>query len=312
MFLAGDAAHTHSPKAAQGMNVSMHDSFNLAWKLNLVLRDIALPSLLDTYQLERKQIAQQLIDFDFEHANAFSAGDANALAKNFEQNIRFISGIGAEYRPSKLNMPHFDGKYRCPGEELEAGQLLPRAKVTRYIDANPVEIQLDIPLLSQFRIYFFVSDINVSRPHLESICEYIASRKSVLGRASERAGKSYGELKVKETEADEYLQPGRYIKVSKLFTPAIVTTMKKESVEISDLPPLLTHSPWTFYLDDIGPNPGTCSKKWLGGLDAGEIVIVNVRPDGYVGSIGRFTAGKGAQAMKFLDAYYGGFLKGGY
>ena len=83
IFIVGDAAHTHSPKAAQGMNVSMHDSFNLAWKLNLVLRNIAWPSLLDTYEHERKLIAQRLVEFDFEHAKAFQAGDAEELAQNF-------------------------------------------------------------------------------------------------------------------------------------------------------------------------------------------------------------------------------------
>lgn len=102
MFIAGDAAHTHSPKAAQGMNVSMHDAFNLAWKLNLEIRGLALPTLLDTYEIERKQIAQELIDFDYEHANAFLAGDAAALAKNFDENIRFISGVGAEYKPNSV------------------------------------------------------------------------------------------------------------------------------------------------------------------------------------------------------------------
>src|SRR6266576_1691026 len=89
---------THTlAKSRPRHEVSMHDSFNLAWKLNLTLRGLALPSLLQTYKLERKQIAQQLIDFDFEHANAFLAGDAEALAKNFDDNIRFISGVGAEY-----------------------------------------------------------------------------------------------------------------------------------------------------------------------------------------------------------------------
>ena len=71
VFIAGDASHTHSPKAAQGMNTSMHDSFNLAWKLNLAVRGLAKPSLLETYEHERRKIALDLINFDYEHANAF-------------------------------------------------------------------------------------------------------------------------------------------------------------------------------------------------------------------------------------------------
>ena len=68
VFIAGDACHTHSPKAGQGMNVSMQDAFNLGWKLVAVLQDGAPPSLLHTYSAERRPIAKELIDFDREFA----------------------------------------------------------------------------------------------------------------------------------------------------------------------------------------------------------------------------------------------------
>lgn len=291
------------------MNVSMHDSFNLAWKLNLVLRNIALPSLLDTYELERRQIAQQLIEFDFEHANAFLAGDAQALAQNFDDNIRFISGVGAEYKPNKLNEEECEGGHRLKGM-LKTGALLPPARVTRYIDANPVDIQLDIPLLSQFRIYFIVTDIHASMPFLVEVSNFLINGESVLWRASKIAKGSYELLPLKEAEADEYLQPERYNGLSKLFTPAIITTMEKERVEIKDLPAMFRHSPWTFYLDDIGNRAGNCTEKWLGGLYNNEIAIINVRPDGYVGSIGIFEAGDGEKAKIWIDGYYGEYLNG--
>ena len=68
VFIAGDACHTHSPKAGQGMNVSMQDAFNLGWKLVSVLRSRCPPSLLHTYSAERRAIAKELIDFDREWA----------------------------------------------------------------------------------------------------------------------------------------------------------------------------------------------------------------------------------------------------
>ena len=64
VFIAGDACHTHSAKAGQGMNVSMNDTWNLGWKLASVLRGRAKPELLHTYSDERQKIAKQLIDFD--------------------------------------------------------------------------------------------------------------------------------------------------------------------------------------------------------------------------------------------------------
>src|SRR5262249_10567130 len=72
-FIAGDACHTHSPKAGQGMNVSMQDTFNLGWKLASVLRGQCLPNILHTYSAERQAIAKELIDFDREWAKMLSA-----------------------------------------------------------------------------------------------------------------------------------------------------------------------------------------------------------------------------------------------
>jgi 2-polyprenyl-6-methoxyphenol hydroxylase-like FAD-dependent oxidoreductase len=60
-FLAGDAAHIHSPVGAQGMNTGLQDAYNLAWKLALVLKGRAKDSLLNTYTDERISIAKNLV-----------------------------------------------------------------------------------------------------------------------------------------------------------------------------------------------------------------------------------------------------------
>ena len=86
-------------------------------------------------------------------------------------------------------------------------------------------------------------------------------------------------------------------------------------MEISQLPILLQDSRWTFYLDDI-PEQDTrgqlCTNKWLGSLSPREAAIINVRPDGYVGSVGRWDSSAddaGEMAARWLDGYYSGFLK---
>lgn len=61
VFLAGDAAHVHSPAGGQGMNTGMQDAFNLAWKLAATLRDGAFDRLLDTYQTERHTIGERVL-----------------------------------------------------------------------------------------------------------------------------------------------------------------------------------------------------------------------------------------------------------
>jgi phenol 2-monooxygenase len=299
------ASHTHSPKAAQGMNTSMHDTFNLSWKLNLAIRGLSKPELLSTYQTERQKIAQDLIDFDFEHAAAFANGDSTALAENFTTNVGFISGFGVKYAPNALNMEE-----TSPRGVLRCGELVAPAKVTRYIDANPVNIELDIPLLGQFRTFFFVSDIHASSQFLALVTKHISSVQSVMGRASLKAAKSYARMPVSAVETDQFVQPDRYTGASKLFTFATVTSMEKASFEISDLPPLLQKSRWTLYLDDLKDKKSgsSCTEKWVGSVETNEAVIVNIRPDGYVGAINRFRSDENARACRWLDSYYGAFL----
>jgi 2-polyprenyl-6-methoxyphenol hydroxylase-like FAD-dependent oxidoreductase len=63
VFLAGDAAHIHSPAGAQGMNTGIQDAWNLGWKLALVDRGLADPALLDTYEAERRPVGRLVLRF---------------------------------------------------------------------------------------------------------------------------------------------------------------------------------------------------------------------------------------------------------
>lgn len=310
VFIAGDASHTHSPKAAQGMNTGMHDSWNLAWKLNFAVRGLAKSSLLATYEQERKKIAEDLINFDYEHANAFAVGDSEALAQNFKTNVAFISGVGATYGYNVLNVPT---KQLSLGN-IKPGCLLPPAKVTRFIDSNPVDIQNDIPALGQFRIYFFVHDVHEAKPFLDSICTLHQSSSSFVGRVTSAGNASYTLQPPLAAPHDEFVRPERYTPTSGIFTYSLVTDMPRNDVEIADLPPVLRDSRWTFYLDDI-PKMDTrkqkCIDKWLGGLSRQEVAIVNVRPDGYVGAVRRWPQGSrenGMSAVQWMDDYYESFL----
>jgi phenol 2-monooxygenase (NADPH) len=115
IFIAGDACHTHSPKAGQGMNVSMQDAFNLGWKLATVLQGRSPASLLHTYSAERQAVAKELIDFDREWAKMLSAplkNPAHPDAQNavepaqvqhyFVQHGRYTAGTATRYAPGML------------------------------------------------------------------------------------------------------------------------------------------------------------------------------------------------------------------
>jgi len=272
----------------------MHDSFNLAWKLNLVVRGLASPSLLSTYEEERRKIANDLISFDAEHCKAFEQGEA-ALTKNFDDNIRFISGVGAEYSPGMLSR---EQQTMTP---LRSGALQLPAKVTRYIDANPVDLQLDIPLLGQFRIYLFVPDVQASMGFLNTLCAGLGSG-SPLGRLSAQAGQSYMKQPRGMAPADDFVQPQRYTATSDVFTLAMVTQSLKSEFEIADLPSMLQDSRWTLYLDDV--ETPRCTDKWFGSLAKEQLGIAIVRPDGYVGGIDVWDVTAAEQAGKYMEEYF--------
>ena len=63
VFLAGDAAHVHSPVAAQGMNTGIQDALNLGWKLSLGARGLASEELVDSYDAERRPVGQSVLQF---------------------------------------------------------------------------------------------------------------------------------------------------------------------------------------------------------------------------------------------------------
>ncbi|KAJ4253749.1 hypothetical protein NW762_010143 [Fusarium torreyae] len=309
-FIAGDASHSHSPKAAQGMNTSIHDSWNMGWKLNLALRGLAKPVLLNSYETERKKIAHDLINFDVEHANEVAAGDPKRLADNFRTNIRFISGVGAEYTCNEINQGSSIGL-------LKPGANLPPGKATRYVDANPVSLETDIPVLGQFRVYVVVPNLvsDAQKKFLQTFNDIVASESSLISRLSQSARKSYQNKPRAVRAKDTFFRPERYTTVSDVFTFSLITSTDKDKFEIDDLPQLFSQTPWTVYLDDVAhldTQGKAVTQKWLGGLSNEDVAIINVRPDGYVGSVDKWdtsTDNAASAAANWISAYYDSFLQ---
>ena len=106
-FIMGDACHTHSAKAGQGMNVSIQDGWNLSWKLAAVLEGRAPASLLNTYSSERRVIAQDLINFDKEWSTLMARpvdewDDPQDLARWYEKTIEFPMGFMTQYPKNQI------------------------------------------------------------------------------------------------------------------------------------------------------------------------------------------------------------------
>jgi NADPH-dependent dioxygenase len=106
VFLAGDSAHVHSTTGGQGMNCCMQDAFNLGWKLALVLKGYAGSSLLDTYEAERRPVAEQVIwaasslhDIFMTHGKDIAERRQTMFEPGYtEKVVNYCSGVAYTYR----------------------------------------------------------------------------------------------------------------------------------------------------------------------------------------------------------------------
>jgi 2-polyprenyl-6-methoxyphenol hydroxylase-like FAD-dependent oxidoreductase len=155
VFLAGDAAHVHSPVGAQGMNTGIQDAWNLGWKLALVARGQADEELLDSYHAERWPVGRTLLRYTDRvfstFTRAMSAGAFASWVRNvfvsrlmpklFEtaslraRAFNFVSELGIRYRRSPVVAEGRPALRRGP----RAGDRLPDARLT--IDGTPIAMQ---------------------------------------------------------------------------------------------------------------------------------------------------------------------------
>ncbi|WP_136636767.1 FAD-dependent monooxygenase [Pseudooceanicola onchidii] len=160
VFIAGDACHTHSPKAGQGMNVSMGDAFNLGWKLVQVLTGRSDPALLASYSEERQAVAQDLIDFDREWSRVISARDAGGgetpkFQEAFIKNGRYTAGMSVVYAPSALTG---DGAHQALATGYPVGARFHSAPVVRLADSKAMELGHVIGVSARWTVFAFAPE----------------------------------------------------------------------------------------------------------------------------------------------------------
>jgi 3-hydroxybenzoate 4-monooxygenase len=184
VFIAGDACHTHSPKAGQGMNFSMQDTFNLGWKLAAVLNGQSAPALLDTYSAERQVVAQELIDFDREWAKMFSdrarqgegggseGVDPKEFQRYFERHGRFTAGMGTHYRPSVISG---DATHQHLAKGFVTGTRFHSAPVVRLTDGKPVQLGHVAKADGRWRLYAFAgaNDASQADGGVRGLCRFL-------------------------------------------------------------------------------------------------------------------------------------------
>ncbi|KAF8726096.1 hypothetical protein AX14_008078 [Amanita brunnescens Koide BX004] len=288
VFIAGDACHTHSPKWGQGMNASMNDTHNLAWKLAYVIRGWAKMSLLKTYEFERRKYAEKLIEFDKEFARLFSekpqtADNPNGVSHEVFLQAHttaggFASGTAVHYADSVI----VNSKHQAHAQFLIIGQRVPPQTVVCAADGGPYELQDLLPSDSRFKVLIFAGD-TLSAEQL--------GRVNVL--------------------ADELLNEGgilsRYAPrdrdLSAIFDVLTVSMAPLKEIRVGDLPKSL-RSHWSkVFVDDkdiSGIHGGDAYAKF--GINPFGVVVI-VRPDGYVGMVAPL------DNLHDIDIYFSSFMR---
>ncbi|MDE2604550.1 MAG: FAD-binding monooxygenase [Burkholderiales bacterium] len=293
VFIAGDACHTHSPKAGQGMNFSMQDTFNLGWKLAAVLRKQCPPSLLRTYSQERQVVGHQLITFDREWAHMISdkpaeggtgGVDPKVFQQYFERHLRFTAGMGTKYQPSVICG---DATHQALATGFEVGTRFHSAPVVRVTDAKVVHLGHAGKADGRWRLYAFAGANDHVDGHtgVRALCKFLEESPQSPVRRFTRAGQD----------------PDAVFDLRAIFQPS------HRDLAIETLPALLLPRKGRYglrdyekvFCPDLKNGPDIFD---LRGVDRKQGALVVVRPDQYIAQVMPLSA------HKELAEFFAGFM----
>lgn len=295
VFLAGDAVHTHSPTMGAGMNVSMQDTYNLVWKLGQVIKGIAQPSILSTYNGERRTVAVELMEMDRRMSTYYCEGpseNARNYSKFRDEFRTFLSGVSVEYGPNILVPPTYakKGSSAKPRNDLHetgqsklyskqslaskiiAGQRLPSHLVMNHAEANIVHVHSALRSDGRWRVLLLAGDIGKSAQmaRLRTVCDYLASPSSFM---------------------HTYTPAGD--KIDSVIEVLTIHAAHRPDIELFSLPeilrpfdPELGYDYWKCFCNNNHGEEGQFSdayEEW--GVDKNKGCVVVVRPDQHVSYI---------------------------
>ncbi|KAH9206669.1 FAD binding domain-containing protein [Leptodontidium sp. 2 PMI_412] len=308
VFLAGDAVHTHSPKAGQGMNISMHDTYNLGWKLASVIKHRSDPSLLSTYETERRKIAQELITFDHKFSRIFSgrpvkdilgdgAIDAETLQEAFKKGNTFTNGTSVNYDCSILVSKELESQ-ASEAENfaqkndlatgIRIGMRMPSFKVLNQSDARPWHFQELLQSNGCWRIAVFPGDLRDPDQF---------ARFTTLGHA----------LAAKDSFLRRYTP--RSEAIDSVFEIITVHSAPRSSIELLSLHevfhPFSEETGWDYnkvFVDDVSYHEGHGEAYKNYGISPLTGCVVVIRPDQHVSCISSL------EGVRRIDSFFSGFM----
>ena len=280
IFIAGDACHTHSPKAGQGMNVSMADSFNLGWKLAAVVRGEASEALLRSYAEERHAKARELIDFDRDMARLFAekpegAEGARRFQAYFQKYGRYTAGVETRYEPSLIVG---QGLHQGLASGLRVGMRFHSAAVIRLADARPLQLGSVLAADGRWRLLAFAPRGDTGQGGaLAALCADLAALQR------------------------RYL-PQEGADIDARIDLRAVFQAPHRSLDLGAMPPLLLPRKGRFGLVDYekifcaDPAPGRDIFD-LRGIDRDRGALLLIRPDHHVAEVAPLSGAAGLAAL---------------
>ena len=272
VFITGDACHTHSAKAGQGMNVSMQDGFNLGWKLGHVLEGRSPESLLSTYSAERQVIAKNLIDFDKEWSTLMAKkpeefDNPSELEDFYVRTAEFPAGFMTQYAPSLIVG---GSTHQGLATGFPIGKRFESAPVVRVCDTNAIHLGHHAKADGRWRIYVFADGAAAGESSAVSdFAEWMAAAP---------------DSPLAATPSD--VDPDAW------FDLKVIYQQEQAGIDIGAVPAVFKPRVGPFKLTDYekvyaaDPNADIFE---LRGLDRGGVIVV-VRPDQYVANVLPLTA----------------------
>lgn len=266
VFLTGDACHTHSAKAGQGMNVSMQDGFNIGWKLGHVLDGRAPKELLSTYHGERQPAAQNLINFDREWSTLMATpteelDDPEAVEKYYVAAEEFAAGMMTQYEENLIvgTTQHQDLASGFP-----VGKRFKSFEVLRRCDAYRQHLGHQHTADGRYRIYAFADAPK-------------AGEDSTLSKWAEKVGPILAKFTPEGADENTYFD-----------VKAIYQQTNHHDYEILDAPLLFRPRNGKFNVPNwenvFNALPGDKDIFDARGISRDGAVVI-VRPDQYVGAV---------------------------
>lgn len=307
------------------MNVSMQDSYNLGWKLALVIKDIAKPSILETYESERRTVAKELIEFDQKFSRLWSkppakdaADEAGVLMEDFQQAFQkqrlFSSGCAVDYGSSILiakdGISHHGGKTNSAeyglrtqdsggpvksqqhlATNIQLGERFPNFKVIKHCDARSWHFGKLLKADGRFHIVLFAGDVSKA-DQMQRVHSFAGALKNTASPLVEHRI-SGGSQKAGHHVAD-------------ILT---IHSAPRQQVEYLDFPEFLRpfdeELGWDYdriFVDEESYHEGHGNAYEGYGVDKVRGCVVIVRPDQHVAWIGSL------EDIDSLEMYFANFL----